>query len=100
VTLFAELVGTSQRVGATRARLAKVRELAAFLAALPPAEIEIAAHYLSGELPQGRIGVGYASLQSAAQAGAAAAQTLSLPEVDRHLAELAATVGADSAARR
>ncbi len=100
MTLFAELVATSQRVGATRARLAKVRELAAFLAALAPAEIEIAAHYLSGELPQGRIGVGYASLQSAAQAGAAAAQTLSLPEVDRHVAELAATVGAGSAARR
>jgi len=100
VTLFAALVATSQRVGATRARLAKVRELATYLAALPPEEIEIAAHYLSGELPQGRIGIGYASLQSAAQGGGSAAPTLSLLQLDRQLAALAETVGAGSAARR
>jgi hypothetical protein len=39
VILLADLVGTSQRVGATSARLRKVRELAVFLRALPPEEI-------------------------------------------------------------
>jgi len=63
--LLLDLVNTSQRVGATSARLAKVRELAAFLRALPPEEIETAVHYLSGEIPQGRIGIGYSVLKSA-----------------------------------
>ena len=63
MTLLANLVGTSQRVGATSARLSKVRELAAFLQTLPPDEVETAVHYLSGEMPQGRIGIGYSTLQ-------------------------------------
>src|SRR5207248_1674911 len=93
MTLLADLVRTSQRVGATAARLSKVRELASFLLALPPDEIETAAHYLSGEMPQGRIGIGYSTLQAAAASGAASAETLSLAEVDRSLAQIAADVG-------
>jgi DNA ligase-1 len=71
--LLVDLVNTSQRVGATSARLAKVRELATFLRALAPEEIETAVHYLSGEIPQGRIGIGYSALKSAASHGAPAA---------------------------
>jgi hypothetical protein len=48
VTALAPLVAASQRVGATPARLAKVRELAALLETLAPDDIEIAVHYLSG----------------------------------------------------
>jgi len=66
MTLLLDLVNTSQRVGATTARLAKVRELATFLRSLPPDEIDTAVHYLSGELPQGRIGIGYSVLKAAA----------------------------------
>ena len=62
MSLFANLVGVSQRVGATTARLAKVRELAACLRAVEPSEIDIAVQYLSGEIPQGRFGIGYAML--------------------------------------
>jgi len=43
-----------------------VRELASFLRPLPTAEIEIAVHYLAGELPQGRIGIGSSQLRAAA----------------------------------
>jgi len=43
-------------------------------AALPPAEIETAAHYLSGETPQGRIGIGYSTLQAAASNAIATAE--------------------------
>src|SRR5256885_11609474 len=98
--LLADLVRTSQRVGATAARLSKVRELASFLRALPPDEIETAAHYLSGEIPQGRIGIGYSTLQAAAASGAASAETLSLAGVDRSLALIATIRGAGSSAHR
>jgi len=98
--MLADLVRTSQRVGATAARLSKVRELASFLRALPPDEIETAAHYLSGEIPQGRIGIGYSTLQAAAASGAASAETLSIAEVDRSLALIATIRGAGSAVGR
>jgi DNA ligase-1 len=99
-SLLAHLVGTSQRVGATSARLRKVQELAGFLRALPPEEIETAVHYLSGETSQGRIGIGYATLQAAASKTAAVAETLSIAEVDQCLTVVAGSRGAGSAARR
>jgi DNA ligase-1 len=100
VTLLADLVATSQRVGATSARLRKVQELAAFLRALPSEEIETAVHYLSGETSQGRIGIGYSTLQSAASKTAAGAGTLSIAEVDHCLAALVGIRGVGSAAHR
>ena len=100
MTLLADLVATSQRVGATSARLRKVQELAAYLRALPPEEIETAVHYLSGETSQGRIGIGYSTLQSAASKTAAGAGTLSIAEVDHCLAAVAGIRGAGSAAQR
>jgi DNA ligase-1 len=100
VTLLAALVDTSQRVRATRARLAKVRELAALLTSLAPEEITLATHYLSGEIPQGRIGLGYATLAAAAAQAPATSPTLSVAELDERLATLARMHGAGSAARR
>ncbi len=99
MTLLAGLVGVSQRVGATSSRLGKVRELAAFLKALSAAEIDIAVHYLSGDTPQGRIGIGYSTLREIASKTAAAA-TLSIAEVDHCLTTIAGVRGAGSAARR
>jgi DNA ligase 1 len=102
MTLLANLVATSQRVGATSGRLAKIRELAAFLRSLAPspAEIETGAHYLSGEIQQGRIGIGYAALRNAAGSSAVDEGQLSLAEVDAALTELAAIRGTGSTARR
>jgi len=100
VTLLATLADTSQRVSATTGRLAKVRELAALLVQLAPAEIGFAVHYLSGELPQGRPGVGPATVSGAAATPAAGMPTLSIDEVDRRLTALAAIGGAGSGARR
>jgi DNA ligase-1 len=99
-TLLASLVGVSQRVGATSGRLAKVRELAAFLRTLAPEEIETAVHYLSGDIRQGRIGIGYSILLAAASNPVASSDTLSITELDRSLGVIAATRGAGSAARR
>ena len=100
MTLLAAVVATSHRVGATSARRAKVRELAALLGVLEPDEIGIAAAYLAGEIPQGRIGIGYSALQTAAAGSPAGGATLSITEADRRLATLAATRGAGSAQSR
>jgi len=102
MALLAELVSTSSRVSATPSRLAKVREIADLLARLAREEVGIGVSYLAGELPQGRIGVGYAALQAAgAAAGAAPEQaTLSVAETDRKVAELAGIRGRGTARRR
>jgi DNA ligase-1 len=100
VTLLANLVATSQRVGATSGRLAKIRELAGFLRSLAPDEIETGAHYLSGEVQQGRIGIGYATLQDASGGSAAEVGQLSLAEVDAALTDLAGIRGTGSTAKR
>ena len=100
MTLLSAVAGTSERVGATSGRLTKIRELASLLAALEPDEIAIVTHYLSGEIPQGRIGIGYATLQAAAAQPGAQRDTLSIADVDRRLTELAQARGAGSAARR
>ena len=100
VTPLASLVATSQRVRAARARLTKVRELAALLKLLAPAEIPLATRYLSGEIPQGRIGLGYATLSAAAAQAPATAPSLSVAELDERLSALGSMRGAGSAARR
>jgi DNA ligase 1 len=100
VTLLASLVASSGRVAAVNARLTKIRELVALLAALEPAEIDVAVHYLSGEIPQGRIGIGYGALRDAADSTSAREGTLSIREVDLALSELAGIRGSGSQARR
>jgi len=100
VTLFSALVAASGRIRQTRSRTAKVRELAALLRSLEAAEIGIATRYLSGETPQGRIGVGYATLRTAAEEAAATQDTLTVADVDATLTHLAGLRGAGSAARR
>ncbi len=101
MSLFADLVAVSERVGATRARLAKVRELAACLRGVEPSEIGTAVHYLSGEIPQGRFGIGYAALRKASErSGVAASATLTIGDVDRSLTDIAALRGSGSAGRR
>jgi DNA ligase-1 len=100
MTLLASLVGTSQRVGAAAARRTKVRELSTFLKALPRDEIVTAVHYLSGEIPQGRIGIAYKALMAAAAAEPANLEPLSIRATDRAFDSIAALSGAGSAARR
>jgi len=42
--------------------LEKIAVIAGFLSRLKPQEIEIAVSFLSGQTPQGRIGIGYAAI--------------------------------------
>jgi len=90
----------SQRVVATAARLGKVRELAALLRALAAEDVDVAVHYLSGQTPQGRSGIGAALLRAVAGTPSANHATLSIAEVNRELTAIAADHGAGSAARR
>ena len=100
MTLLASLVSASQRVSATSSRLGKVRELASLLQSLSAGEIDVAVHYLSGDTPQGRIGIGYTVLQAAAAKSIAGEATLTLADVDHQLASVAVMRGAGSAAHR
>jgi DNA ligase-1 len=60
--LLAEVVDASGAVAATSARGAKIGQISALLRRVPPGEITVAAAFLSGELLQGQIGVGYAAI--------------------------------------
>ena len=100
MTLLARLAEVSDRVAASSARLAKVRELAEFLRSLEPAELQIGVQYLSGEIPQGRSGIGSAALREAGNGAPASVAYLTLLEVDQSLAEIAAMGGTGVNARR
>jgi len=102
MTLLAELVTTSSRVSETASRLAKIREIAHLLGALRGPEIAIGVSYLAGELPQGRIGIGYTALQAAvAAAGEPPSEaSLTLEGTNGQVAALTGIRGGGSAARR
>ena len=96
--LLSEVVETSDAVGATAARLAKVEHLAACLRRLHPDEVEVAVAFLSGELRQRQIGVGWASLRD--QPPAASAPSLQVLEVDRAFERIGRQAGPGSQAER
>src|SRR5438309_5062336 len=98
--LLAELLAASERVAATRSRLAKIDALAECLRRLDASEIALGVAYLSGDTRQGRIGIGYAALKDALAATPASAPRLALAQVDAALARLAQIKGEGSAAER
>ncbi|HSJ99123.1 MAG TPA: ATP-dependent DNA ligase, partial [Myxococcota bacterium] len=98
--LLAEIAGASRDVAATRARLAKVERLAACLRALAPDEVPIAVAWLAGELPQGRVGAGWAALRDTAGMTPAESATLTVSEVDAALGALVGVRGAGAGAER
>ena len=64
--LLSDIADASEAVAGTSSRLAKIEVLAKALHDAGPAEVTIAVAYLSGELPQRQIGVGWATLREAA----------------------------------
>ena len=99
MTLLADVVRTSAQVGANPGRLAKIAALAERLRSLEPDEIEIALPYLSGEIRQGRLALGYRALNPN-PGSAASAESLTLREVDSVFEQLKKSKGKGSAARR
>ncbi len=100
MTLLADLVDTSARVGECSGRLAKIAQIAALLAKLSPDEIDLGVAYLAGELPQGRKGIGYALIRDSQPEQAADVPSLTLGEVYEALTAVGAASGAGSVALR
>jgi ATP-dependent DNA ligase I len=96
--LLVRIAEVSKAVGATSGRLAKIDMLAAALREAGPLEVPIAVAYLSGELPQRQIGVGWAALRDGFPA--ASSPTLGLSEVDAAFSAIGAVGGKGSAAAR
>ena len=96
--LLSEITETSRAVAATSARRAKVDLLAACLRDADPGETPIAVAYLSGELPQRQIGVGWAALRD--RPAPAAGPSLTLREVDAAFTAIGAVSGKGSVTAR
>src|SRR5688572_2420910 len=97
---LSSLVQCVTRVREVSRRLEKVSLLAALLSAARGREVELAALYLTGTLPQGRIGLGWRTLQSALTEAPAEGDALTLEDVDRMADAVARERGAGSADRK
>ena len=98
--LLLDVAATSIDVGGTSSRLTKVAHIANLLrrAAADPELVAIIVSWLSGELRQRQIGVGWASLRS--RPPAASHPTLTVSGVDATFSEIGAVSGKGSQARR
>jgi len=106
--LLAEIVSTSAAVAGTSARRAKIDEIAGLLVRVPADEVPIAVAFMSGDLIQRQIGVGYAALiglpeareAEESRASPAAAPSLTLAETDAAFAEIGTLTGPGSQGMR
>ncbi|MEZ0076953.1 ATP-dependent DNA ligase [Planotetraspora sp. GP83] len=96
--LLIDLARTSAAVAADAARLAKIAHLAELLSRVAPDEAETAIAYLSGELPQRQIGVGWRTLGELPEPRQVATATLT--QVDTLLERIKAQSGTGSQAAR
>jgi len=100
--LLVDVANASAHVGASPARSAKTRLLAELLTVAAdesdPLLIAVVVSWLSGELPQRQIGVGWAALRSLPPPATDA--TLTVRGVDAAFTELGAVAGKGSQARR
>jgi ATP-dependent DNA ligase len=109
--LLTDLVDASAAVAGTSARSAKIEQIAALLRHVPPGEVKVAVAFLSGEILQGQIGVGYAALGGLLRVGAvsddpgapeapAAAPALTLTDVNVAFDAIGAIAGPGSQVER
>jgi DNA ligase 1 len=97
-----DVATASAEVGATSARLAKISRIADLLrhagAEGDPRLVAVVVSWLSGELPQRQIGVGWAALRSLPPP--AGQPSLTVPQVDAAFSEIGQVAGKGSQARR
>jgi ATP-dependent DNA ligase I len=110
--LLDSVVRTSAAVGATPGRLAKIDQIAGLLRDVPADEIAVAVSFLSGDLTQRQIGVGYAALADLLGSYGQREQTapglapppespqLTLAGTDRALGQIGALAGQGSQGQR
>lgn len=95
-----EIVAASADVAATRSRKQKIQRIARLLCLLEPSEVRPAVGFLCGELRQGKLGVGYRTLQQLRNAPSPAQPSLSVVELDATFEELSQLAGKGSAKRQ
>lgn len=95
MTTLATVVETAATVTATTKRNEKKAALAELVAALDPNEIDVVIGFLLGDVRQGRIGIGWATIRDL-HADAADEPTLTVVDVDERIDVLAATTGPGS----
>ncbi|KLJ01582.1 ATP-dependent DNA ligase [Streptomyces sp. KE1] len=93
-----ELAEVSAQVAATSSRSRKTELLAELFARTEPSELPVVTAYLSGRLPQGRLGVGWRVLREPVVPAERA--SLTVGQVDAAFTEVAAVKGAGSQAER
>ncbi len=96
---FARIVEASKALGATRSRLRKTELLRELLDEAAPVEVPTVVSWLSGAIPQGRLGVGWRSLTKLMSEPAGDA-TLQVSDVDDAFTRLAGAGGPGSAGAR
>ena len=99
MTLFADVVATSIAVAATTKRNEKKSALADLLRSVGQDDAATVVGFLTGELRQGRVGVGWATIRDL-DTSPASAPSLSVVDVDQAIDRLQATVGPGSQAAR
>lgn len=96
--LLADIAAASAEVAATSARLAKINRITALLTAIAAGGdarcVAVTVSWLSGELPQRQIGVGWAALRSLPPP--AAASTLTIADVDTRFTRIGQVAGKGS----
>jgi DNA ligase-1 len=97
---LAEIVATSAQIAGTRSRREKTALLSDCIRRLPRPLLEVGIAYLAGDLPQGKLGVGYAALARLREGETAAASTLDLGDVDAAFSAIKAEGGGGSVERR
>jgi DNA ligase-1 len=97
--LLREIVDCSTELRSTRSRLTKIQALADLLSRASPDLIPLVVAYLSGELPQGKVGIGYTLLSGIDSLERTEAH-LVLGEVDDAFTEMARLSGPGSQAKR
>jgi DNA ligase-1 len=98
LTRLADVADASAEIATTGARSAKTKRLAAVLRAAEAEDVPTIVAWLSGELLQRRIGVGWAALST--MPPAASAPSLTVAAVNRAFSEMAEASGTGSQTRR
>jgi DNA ligase-1 len=93
---FKTLVGTSERVRSTTKKKAKVALIADLLRQARDREIYLAAHYLSGNLPAGKLGIGWRTIQDVITDLKPSPGSVELATLQNYLDDLAKTLGPGS----
>ena len=97
---LADLVKISDRVASTARKKEKIAILADFLKQAQGKEIALAAAYLSGQIPQGRLGIGWATVQEALKGPTGNSKPVTLNEMDEILQGISQEQGAGSGQRK